>query len=99
MQTRSVIDQATGILMATFGLTAEGAWEVLVGVSQNTNTKLAEVSEKLLTAIQGRPLAEADQQQVAAAVAALRATRTPPASPQPPQPPPDEEGVGCGLQS
>ncbi|UXY32227.1 ANTAR domain-containing protein [Streptomyces sp. HUAS TT20] len=97
MQTRPPIDQATGILMATFSLTAEDAWDVLVALSQNTNTKLAEVAEKLLTTIQGRPLAEADQQQVAAAVAALHATRKAPAPPQPQQPLPDEEAGGCGL--
>ncbi|MEV0181736.1 ANTAR domain-containing protein [Streptomyces sp. NPDC050625] len=97
MQTRPLIDQATGILMATFSLTAEDAWDVLVALSQNTNTKLAEVAEKLITSIQGQPLAEADQQQVAAAVAALHATRTPPAPPQPQQPLPDEEVGGCEL--
>ncbi|MFE0508890.1 ANTAR domain-containing protein [Streptomyces sp. NPDC058964] len=97
MQTRPAIDQATGILMATFSLTAEDAWEVLVAVSQNTNTKLVRVAEKLLTTIQGQPLAEADQQQIAAAVAALHATSTPPGPPQPQQASPEEEAGGRGL--
>ncbi|MFJ3309983.1 ANTAR domain-containing protein [Streptomyces sp. NPDC086549] len=96
MQTRPAIDQARGILMATFGLTAEDAWEVLVAVSQNTNTKLVRVAQKLLTTIQGQPLAEADQQQIGAAVAALRATSTPPGPPQPQQVFPENEADGCG---
>ncbi|MFJ3308362.1 ANTAR domain-containing protein [Streptomyces sp. NPDC086549] len=98
MQTRPVIDQATGILMATFSLTAHDAWSVLVAVSQNTNTKLLHVAEKLLTTAQGQPLAEADQQQVAAAVTALGATAAPSDSPQPPQPL-EEDDSSCGTPS
>ncbi|WP_316759452.1 ANTAR domain-containing protein [Streptomyces herbicida] len=97
MQTRPVIDQATGILMATFSLTAEDAWQVLVTISQNTNTKLVHVAEKLLTTVQGKPLPEEDQQYVAAAVAALRAADTPSGPPQPEHPVPEEEAGGRGT--
>lgn len=77
MQTRPVIDQATGILMATFGLTAQDAWHVLVEVSQSTNTKLAVVAEELVTTVQGQALSAAVQQQVRAAVASLPAGHAP----------------------
>ncbi|MFJ9822019.1 ANTAR domain-containing protein [Streptomyces sp. NPDC101151] len=71
MQTRPAIDQATGILMATFGLSAQDAWDVLVAASQNTNTKLAVIAEELVATVQGQPLSEPVQQQVRAAVASL----------------------------
>lgn len=99
MQTRPVIDQATGILMATFSLTAEDAWQVLVTISQNTNTKLVHVAEKLLTTVQGQPLPDEDQQYVAAAVDALRAADTTSDPPQPEHPVPEEEAGGRGMPS
>ncbi|MFJ9821992.1 ANTAR domain-containing protein [Streptomyces sp. NPDC101151] len=77
MQTRPVIDQATGILMASFSLSAQDAWQVLVVASQNTNTKLAVVAEELRATVQGRPLSEAVQEQVRAAVASLHAGHAP----------------------
>ncbi|MGW7410487.1 ANTAR domain-containing protein [Streptomyces sp. NPDC054833] len=86
MQTRPLIDQATGVLMATFSLTAQDAFSVLVAVSQNTNTKLVHIAENLVTTVQGQPLPDAVQQQVAAAVTALRAGATPSDSPQREQP-------------
>ncbi|MEV0186727.1 ANTAR domain-containing protein [Streptomyces sp. NPDC050625] len=86
MQTRPLIDQATGVLMATFSLTAEDAFHVLVAVSQNTNTKLLRVAEDLVSTVGGEPLPDAVQQQVAAAVTALRAAATPSDSSQPAPP-------------
>jgi anti-anti-sigma factor len=71
MRTRPAIDQATGILMATFSLSSDDAWAVLVAVSQNTNTKLHQVAEELLTAINGEALPDALQTHLAAAVSAL----------------------------
>ncbi|MEU1406641.1 ANTAR domain-containing protein [Streptomyces sp. NPDC005728] len=71
MQTRSVIDQAMGVLMAAFSLGSEDAWNVLVMVSQNTNTKLHQLAQQLVSSVQGVALAEAVQQQVAASLAAL----------------------------
>jgi hypothetical protein len=78
MRTRPVIDLARGVLMASFGLFPEHAWEVLVTVSQNTNTKLHHVAEEIVSAVTGPPLSEALQQQLAATVAAL--PRTPSAA-------------------
>ncbi|MEU6064628.1 ANTAR domain-containing protein [Streptomyces sp. NPDC047082] len=80
MQTRPVIDQATGVLMASFSLSSEDAWYVLVMVSQNTNTKLHRLAQELVDTTQGGELSEAVQQQVAAAVAALHAAGDTPSS-------------------
>jgi anti-anti-sigma factor len=71
MQTRPTIDLARGILMATFGLKAEDAWEVLVMASQNTNTKLHHLARDLVATVGGEPLSEPLQKQVSAAVAAV----------------------------
>ncbi|MFD0318857.1 ANTAR domain-containing protein [Streptomyces flavalbus] len=75
MQTRPVIDLARGVLMASFGLNPDQAWEVLVAASQNTNTKLHRLADDLVTAVQGDPLPDAVQRQVSAAVARVMATR------------------------
>ncbi|MFF1442134.1 anti-sigma factor antagonist [Streptomyces sp. NPDC058295] len=72
MQTRPVIDLARGILMASFGLSVEEAWRVLVLASQNTNTKLYHLARDLVAAVRGEPPTDAVQDQVAAAVAAVR---------------------------
>ncbi|MFB9465180.1 ANTAR domain-containing protein [Streptomyces cinereospinus] len=71
MQTRPTIDLARGVLMATFGLSPQDAWHVLVAVSQNTNTKLHRLAQDLVTAVRGEPLPDAVQRQVATAVARL----------------------------
>ncbi|MFI6273563.1 anti-sigma factor antagonist [Streptomyces sp. NPDC050988] len=78
MQTRPVIDLARGVLMASFGLSPENAWSVLVAVSQNTNTKLHHLAQEMVGAVQGEPLPEPLQQHLAAAVAEL--TTPPPAN-------------------
>ncbi|WP_078897342.1 ANTAR domain-containing protein [Streptomyces rimosus] len=73
MQTRPAIDLARGILMATFTLSPEAAWAVLVTASQNTNTKLHLLAQELVNSVQGSALPEAVQGQLAAAVAKVRA--------------------------
>ena len=80
MQTRPVIDLARGVLMASFGLSAEHAWKVLVAVSQNTNTKLHEVADSLVCAVTGDALPEVFRLQIAETVTDLR---TPPEEPSP----------------
>ncbi|MFJ6838482.1 ANTAR domain-containing protein [Streptomyces sp. NPDC091209] len=77
MQTRPAIDQARGMLMASFGLTAEDAWTVLLSVSQNTNTKLHRVAEDVVTTVQGGTLSGTVRRHVIAAVTALRAASEP----------------------
>ncbi|WP_435214579.1 ANTAR domain-containing protein [Streptomyces sp. bgisy034] len=69
MQTRPTIDLARGILMASFGLSSEDAWTVLVEASQNTNTKLHTLAGDLVTAVHGDPLPEAVREQLSSAVA------------------------------
>lgn len=69
MQTRPTIDLARGILMASFGLSPEAAWSVLVRTSQNTNTKLHHLARDLVGTVHGSTLPEPVQQQLAAAVA------------------------------
>ncbi|MFF8190758.1 STAS domain-containing protein [Streptomyces bobili] len=72
MQTRPVIDLARGILMASFALSAQDAWRVLVDASQHTNTKLHHLAQHLVGAVEGDPPPEAVQEQMAAAVARIR---------------------------
>jgi anti-anti-sigma factor len=70
MQTRPTIDLARGILMAaSFGLSPEAAWSVLVRTSQNTNTKLHHLARDLVGSVRGGTLPEPVQRQLAAAVA------------------------------
>jgi anti-anti-sigma factor len=78
LQTRPTIDLARGILMASFGLSADDAWTVLVMTSQNTNTKLYHLARDLVDAIGGEGLDETVQQQLAAAVARVHPVREPP---------------------
>lgn len=72
MQARPTIDLARGILMATFGLSAEAAWTVLVTASQTTDTKLCHLARDLTGAVDGTPLPEAVRQQMAATVAKVQ---------------------------
>jgi len=72
MRTRPSIDVARGIVMASFGLSCEDAWTVLVTASQNTNTKLHHLAENLMGAVDGTPVAEEVRQQMAVAVAKVR---------------------------
>ncbi|QLH24936.1 ANTAR domain-containing protein [Streptomyces sp. Rer75] len=78
MQTRPTIDLARGMLMASFGLTPEAAWNVLVKTSQNTNTKLHRLARDLVGTMQGGTLPEAVQKQLTAAVADANRAPAPP---------------------
>ncbi|MFE9768238.1 anti-sigma factor antagonist [Streptomyces sp. NPDC005808] len=80
LQTRPVIDLARGVLMASFGLSAEDAWKVLVSVSQHTNTKLHHVADNLVNAVTGDALAESFQSQVSDSVTTLRTAPSVPAT-------------------
>ncbi|MFE5889794.1 ANTAR domain-containing protein [Streptomyces sp. NPDC056462] len=71
MQTRPTIDLARGILMASFSLSSEDAWTVLVTASQNTNTKLHSLAGDLVTAVKGDALPEEVQEHLSAAVASV----------------------------
>ncbi|MGV9884094.1 anti-sigma factor antagonist [Streptomyces sp. NPDC003006] len=69
MQTRPTIDLARGILMSSYHLSPEAAWDVLVTASQNTNTKLYRLAGDLVDTAQGSELPEAVREQLVAAVA------------------------------
>ena len=77
MQTRPEIDLARGILMASFTLSADEAWEVLVMASQNTNTKLCQLATNVVTTIQGTPLPPPVRRQLTTAVATITAAPRP----------------------
>lgn len=51
---RALIEQAKGVLMAAYGLSAQRAFEILVWRSQETNTKLREFAAQFLEAISGK---------------------------------------------
>ncbi|MGW6270713.1 ANTAR domain-containing protein [Streptomyces sp. NPDC055060] len=72
MRTRPVIDMARGVLLASFGLSADDAWSVLVSLSQNTNTKLYRVAQELVDAATGGQIPHPLRGQLAATVARLQ---------------------------
>ena len=75
MQTRDTIDLARGIIMAAFALTPEEAWDALVMTSQNTNTKLHRVAQRLVDSVTGDPLSPPTKKQLTTAVARVTAVR------------------------
>lgn len=56
MESHPSIDQARGMLMTLGPYTADEAWEILVEVSQHSNTKLRAVAEELIATTEGEPL-------------------------------------------
>ncbi|MFC8126915.1 ANTAR domain-containing protein [Streptomyces sp. NPDC057302] len=72
MLTRPAIDMARGILMASFGLSADDAWSVLVSVSQNTNTKLHLVADELVAVAAGGEIPKQFRTAVAVTVTKLQ---------------------------
>lgn len=49
LESRAVIDQAKGMLMALHGLTADEAFAHIVKVSRNSNVKVREIAERLVS--------------------------------------------------
>ncbi|WP_371525745.1 ANTAR domain-containing protein [Streptomyces sp. NBC_01283] len=76
METRPVIDMARGVLMASFGLSADDAWSVLVSLSQNTNTKLHLVADEVVGAVTGGKIPKPFRRQLAATIDGLRTSPT-----------------------
>lgn len=58
MQSRATIEQAKGIVMAQYGLSAESAWNYLVRESQSNNVKLRAVAEDMVRNVTARPHSE-----------------------------------------
>ncbi|GGZ00257.1 anti-sigma factor antagonist [Streptomyces poonensis] len=77
MQTRPTIDLARGVLMASFRLSPEDAWHVLVTVSQRANVKLHRLAHELVGTVRGGPLPANLQGELGSAVAALRSDGEP----------------------
>lgn len=53
-QSRAVIEQAKGVLMVAYGISAERAFDILVWRSQETNIKVRDLAARFLTAFIGR---------------------------------------------
>ena len=53
-QSRAVIEQAKGVLMVAYGISAERAFDILVWRSQETNIKVRELATRFLAAFTGR---------------------------------------------
>jgi hypothetical protein len=54
LQTRATIEQAKGIVMARYGLSADSAWGYLVRSSQQRNIKLRDLAEDLVDSVAQR---------------------------------------------
>jgi GAF domain-containing protein len=55
LSSRSVIDQAIGVLMAQQGCTAEEAFDLLRAHSQNSQRKIRDIAAALITRVSGQP--------------------------------------------
>ncbi len=55
IETRTMIGQATGLLMAQEGLTSEEAFQKLVKLSQNANVKLRDIARRYVEAWENKP--------------------------------------------
>ncbi|WP_432096795.1 ANTAR domain-containing response regulator [Streptomyces sp. bgisy100] len=56
LETRPVIDQARGVLMATGPCTAAEAWDVLRDASQHSNLKMRTIAQHVIAGSQGAVL-------------------------------------------
>ncbi|MCX5262972.1 anti-sigma factor antagonist [Streptomyces sp. NBC_00199] len=72
LRTRPVIDLARGVLMASFGLSADEAWRVLVLAARNTDGTVRGLARDLVGAVEGSPQPGALPEAVTAAVAEVR---------------------------
>ncbi len=59
---RAKIEQAKGVLMAAYGITAERAFDILVWRSQETNLKLRDLASRFLNALSCKASAETQSQ-------------------------------------
>ncbi|MFF3491986.1 ANTAR domain-containing protein [Streptomyces sp. NPDC002795] len=73
LSSRTVIDQARGMIMALAFCSSERAWGLLVDVSQHCNIKLRDVAVALTVTVQGEPLPEKMRHEVGRALKRLNA--------------------------
>ncbi|MFD0304093.1 ANTAR domain-containing protein [Streptomyces sp. NPDC127119] len=75
LERRPIVDMARGVLMAAWSCTAEEGWQILVHVSQHSNTKVHDVAKALIATTQNEPLPAHIEEHLPAALARWRASR------------------------
>ncbi|MFI6468413.1 ANTAR domain-containing protein [Streptomyces sp. NPDC050528] len=73
METRAVIDQARGMVMALAPCSSDRAWDLLVGVSQHCNIKLRTVAAALVATTEDQTLPAPIQRELRRALRLLHA--------------------------
>jgi hypothetical protein len=73
LETRAVIDQACGMVMALAPCSSDRAWDLLVGVSQHCNIKLRVVAAALVATTEDRALPAEIQRELRRALRRLHA--------------------------
>jgi PAS domain S-box-containing protein len=63
-ETRAVIEQAKGVLMAIYGITADRAFEILKWRSQETNVKIRDLASRFVAAISASHLSPESRSRV-----------------------------------
>jgi PAS domain S-box-containing protein len=63
-ENRALIEQAKGVLMATYGIEANRAFEILTWRSQETNVKLRELASRFMAAVSARHLSPESRSQI-----------------------------------
>lgn len=56
IESRPMVDQARGVLIAVLGADEDEAWQVLLHTSQHANVPLRYVAEALIASATGRPI-------------------------------------------
>jgi AmiR/NasT family two-component response regulator len=74
LESRAVIDQARGMVMVLAPCSSEGAWDLMVDISQHCNVKLRSVAAALVATTQDEPLPEQIQRELPGALRRLHAT-------------------------
>ncbi|MCX4237008.1 MULTISPECIES: ANTAR domain-containing protein [Streptomyces] len=75
LERRPVVDMARGVLMAAWSCTADEGWEILVWVSQHSNTKVHDVAKALIATTQNEPLPAHIEEHLPAARVRWQASR------------------------
>ena len=73
LETRAVIDQARGMVMALAPCSGDKAWDLLVGVSQHCNIKLRAVAAALVATTEDQTLPAPIQRELRRALRLLHA--------------------------
>jgi hypothetical protein len=58
IESRPLVDQARGVLIAVLGADEDEAWQVLLEASQHANIPLRQVAEALIASATGEPIPE-----------------------------------------